>query len=150
MEHSLTHADFGQIRNISRDLVYIEIFLPAQFGDKRPTDGAESQRRQTDCELWREAGDTATRGPPIVLLGVRHPCQDTACSCCGPEVLQTRSHFKTGQGLVLTAYTLFTLSLTRPSPKLSSPVWPWPGEPSNLHWLGKPCIVGEISHLHLA
>ena len=23
--------------------------------------------------------------------------------------------------------TLFTLSLTRPSPKLPSPVWPWPG-----------------------
>ena len=45
---------------------------------------------------------------------------------------------------------LFTLSLTRPSPKLSSPVWPWPGEPSDLHWLGKSCIVGEISHLHLA
>ena len=99
MEHSLKHADFGQIKNISRNLVYIEIFLPAQFGDKRPTDGAESQRRQTDCELWREAGDTATRGPPIVLLGVRHPCQDTARSSCGPEVLQTRSHFKTGQGL---------------------------------------------------
>ena len=48
------------------------------------------------------------------------------------------------------AYTLFTLSLTRPSPKLPSPVWPWPGEPSDLHWLGKSCIVGELSHLHLA
>ena len=47
-------------------------------------------------------------------------------------------------------YTLFTLSLTRPSPKLSSPVWPWPGEPPDLHWLGKSCIVGEISHVHLA
>ena len=47
------------------------------------------------------------------------------------------------------AITLFTLSLTKPSPKLPSPVWPWPGEPSDLHWLGKPCIVGEISHLHL-
>ena len=46
--------------------------------------------------------------------------------------------------------TLFTLSLTRPSPKLSSPVWPWPGEPSDLHWLGKSFIVGEISNLHLA
>ena len=47
-------------------------------------------------------------------------------------------------------YTLFTLSLTRPSPKLPSPVWPWPGEPSDLHWLGKSCIVGELYHLHLA
>ena len=28
-------------------------------------------------------------------------------------------------------YTLFTLSLTRPSPKLPSPVWPWPGEHSD-------------------
>ena len=46
--------------------------------------------------------------------------------------------------------TLFTLSLTRPSPKLPSPVWPWPGEPSDLHWLGKSCIVGALSHLHLA
>ena len=34
------------------------------------------------------------------------------------------------------ANTLFTLSLTRPSPKLPSPVWPWPGEPSDLQWLG--------------
>ena len=23
-------------------------------------------------------------------------------------------------------------------------------ESSDLHWLGKPCIIGEISHLHLA
>ena len=36
----------------------------------------------------------------------------------------------------ISSFTLFTLSLTRPSPKLPSPVWPWPGEPSDLHWLG--------------
>ena len=52
--------------------------------------------------------------------------------------------------ILFTLYTLFTLSLTRPSPKSPSPVWPWPGEPSDLHWLGKACIVGELSHLHLA
>ena len=55
-----------------------------------------------------------------------------------------KEHFK------LRFYILFTLSLTRPSPKLPSPVWPWPSEPSDLHWLGKSCIVGELSHLHLA
>ena len=52
--------------------------------------------------------------------------------------------------LIMWSNTLFTLSLTRPSPKLPSPVWPWPGEPSDLHWLGKSCIVGELSHLQLA
>ena len=61
-----------------------------------------------------------------------------------------RARFCLFTKMVNLANTLFTLSLTRPSPKLPSPVWPWPGEPSDLHWLGKSCIVGELSHLHLA
>ena len=65
--------------------------------------------------------------------------------CIPPQVIAILQHKKTQ----VKANTLFTLSLTRPSPKLPSPVWPWPGEPSDLHWLGKSCIVGELSHLHL-